>query len=185
VVSIAAIILATLPSLVGAAAAPTLALQQADITAVQAAITSGTLQSSVPSNLTPSLAEISADEPVTSGDGCHLGYLQTEQTKPCVYGDPAGTRALVLAGDSHAQQWFPAFEAAAKQHHWRLVTWTKAACPLAAHDVHSPELRRPYTECTTWREGVIEKITDLRPDIVVIGQSDSGAQGRGEQRGLG
>ena len=174
VVSIAALILATLPSLVGGgAAAPTLALQQADITAVQAAITSGNLQSSAPSNLTPSLAEISADEPVTSGDGCHLGYLQTEQTKPCVYGDPAGTRTLVLAGDSHAQQWFPAFEAAAKQHHWRLVTWTKAACPLAAHDVHSSDLRRPYTECTTWREGIIQKIIGLRPDIVVIGQSDS------------
>ncbi|GAA1240911.1 SGNH hydrolase domain-containing protein [Pseudonocardia aurantiaca] len=171
--SIAALILATLPSLVGGgAAAPTLALPEADTSAVQDAIAAATVATSVPSNLTPPLADVPTDHPRTSEDGCHLGYLETE-LKPCIYGDPEGSRTMVLAGDSHAQQWFPALHSAAKQKNWRLVTWTKAACPLAAYDVESSVLRRPYTECSQWREKVVGRITDLRPDAVVIGQSDS------------
>jgi peptidoglycan/LPS O-acetylase OafA/YrhL len=173
VIGLATVLIVTVPMLVGTGAATTsLALTQADTSSVQGAVAEATRTTSAPSNLIPRLADVPLDEPTTSGDGCHLGYLDTK-LKPCVHGDPAGRRTMVLTGDSHAQQWFPALDVAARQNHWRLITWTKVACPIAAHEVYNANLRRTYTECATWRDAAIGAIVDLRPDVVVIGQSDT------------
>ena len=54
---------------------------------------------------------------------------------------PSSKTTVVLFGDSHAMQWFPALNGLAKEHDWRLVGLTKAACP--------PELEKeilPYYE---------------------------------------
>ena len=53
-------------------------------------------------------------------DGCEITALQT-QSGPCVYGDPGSKTAVVLFGDSHAAQWFPALNALATQRSWRLM----------------------------------------------------------------
>ncbi|WP_297658229.1 acyltransferase family protein [Pseudonocardia sp.] len=177
VIGIATVLIVTVPTLVGTGVATTpLPLTQADVSAVQAAVGEATRTTSAPSNLVPRLSDVSLDQPATSGDGCHLGYLAT-QLKPCVHGDPTGSRTMVLTGDSHAQQWFPALDVAARQHHWRLVTWTKVACPIAAHEVYNANLRRVYGECATWREATVGAIVDLHPDVVVIGQSDTVPRG--------
>ena len=41
-------------------------------------------------------------------DGCHLNPPETEVPE-CVYGNPSSKTTVVLFGDSHAMQWFPAF----------------------------------------------------------------------------
>jgi peptidoglycan/LPS O-acetylase OafA/YrhL len=173
VVATAATIIVTLPSLVGnGVAVAAVDLTTANISAVKDAVEAGTSATAVPSNLQPALATVTDDQPVTTADGCHLGFLVADQGA-CAYGDPAGQQTMVLMGDSHAQQWFPALDAAAKQNHWRLVSWTKSACPIADYDIYSTELHRPYNECIEWRERTIKKIIALKPNLVLIGQSDS------------
>jgi hypothetical protein len=173
VAMVAAIVIVTLPSLVGGGAAvAAVDLKKADVSAVKAAVEAGTSATAVPSNLQPALATVTDDQPLTTSDGCHLDFLIINQG-PCTYGEPASQRTMVLLGDSHAQQWFPALDAAAKQNHWQLVSWTKAACPIADYDIYSTELHRPFTECVEWRERTIKKIIAFKPDLVLIGQSDS------------
>ncbi len=117
-----------------------------------------------PSNLTPNPATPAADVPEAWKDGCHLDYLVVAETKPCVFGDPNGTQTAVLFGDSHMDQWEPAFAAAGAQLHWKIINWTKAACPAADITVVATTLNRPYTECDTWRQQTIDRIAALKPD---------------------
>ena len=66
----------------------------------------------VPANLRPSLRGARSDLPAIYHDGCHLDAAVTKPG-PCVFGDPASPTTVVLFGDSHAAQWFPAFDAVA------------------------------------------------------------------------
>jgi len=124
----------------------------------------------VPANLTPKLDKATTDVP--GDNGCFLGYAPTAQG-PCEFGDPAGAKTAVLFGDSHAEQWFGALDAAAKKNHWRLIDWTKAACPIGNVPSIVPGLNRPYAECDTWRAATVRRVAALHPDLIIAGQSDA------------
>ena len=168
----ALLVVATAPLIVGngAFAAP-LDLRTDPQSTLTAALTAASSNRAVPGNLTPTLEKANGDVPETES-GCHLGFLQVDQG-PCVFGDPQGSHTVVLFGDSHAQQWQGALDAAAKSKHWRLVSWTKAACPVAATTIVNPSLKRAYTECDTWRTATVARIRALKPDLVIVSQSDS------------
>ena len=168
----ALLVVATAPLIAGngAFAAPLELRSDPDAT-LSAALTAASASRAVPGNLTPTLEKAGADVPETES-GCHLGFLQIDQG-PCVYGDPRGKHTVVLFGDSHAQQWQGALDAAAKDRHWKLVSWTKAACPVADTTIVNPSLKRDYTECDTWRTATVAKIRALNPDLVIVSQSDS------------
>jgi len=162
---------ATIPDLVGSGAAVT--ITAADSSQIREEVARGTLTQAVPSNLTPAISQINADQPISSLDGCHADFLSVAQGD-CVYGDPAGTRTMALVGDSHAQQWLPALDLEAKAKGWRLVAWTKAACPVADVEVRAPQLgNRVYSECLQWRDTTMGRIAALHPDMIVVSQSDS------------
>ena len=118
----------------------------------------------VPSNLTPSLSSVYSDKSVVYSDGCLLGNGET-QPKDCAYGNLSSPTVVVLFGDSHAAQWFPAFESLATQQGWRLVLLAKKHCP--AGDVEQPATG--YTgQCSRWRKNVYERIAELKPTVVVM-----------------
>ncbi|MGW0855482.1 acyltransferase family protein [Streptomyces sp. NPDC002690] len=125
----------------------------------------------LPANLTPGPAGVKAARSAVYRDGCHVSYDGGE-VRSCVYGDPAGSRTVVLFGDSHAAQWFPAFQRLATDHHWKLISLTKASCKTAEVTIISDH--RPYTTCDTWREKALARIESLRPDLVVVSSSDAG-----------
>jgi hypothetical protein len=91
----------------------------------------------------------------------------------CVFGNLASPTTVVLLGDSHAAQWFPAFERLAGERDWRLVTLTKAACAAADVPVWNAALKRAYGECATWREAAFKRIEQLDPALVVVSDSRS------------
>ncbi|MGD0632000.1 MAG: acyltransferase family protein [Terracidiphilus sp.] len=86
----------------------------------------------------------------------------------CASGDPASKLTVVLFGDSHAGQWFPAFQEIANQRGWRIILLRKPACPTARLTTFSIALNRPYSECDAWREAAMKRIIALRPAAVVI-----------------
>jgi hypothetical protein len=75
---------------------------------------------------------------------------------------------VVLFGDSHMQQWQPAFIAAGISAHWRVVNWTKSSCPPALMTVRNPQLGGVYTQCNTWRTRTLQRIAALHPTVVVL-----------------
>jgi peptidoglycan/LPS O-acetylase OafA/YrhL len=109
--------------------------------------------------------------PKVYSTGCHLGFLDTE-APPCVFGRSDSSETIVLFGDSHAAQWFPAAERIADGRGWRLVSLTKSACPASNVTFVDPTLGREYTECLTWRRHAIERIVSLRPRAVLMGSAN-------------
>jgi peptidoglycan/LPS O-acetylase OafA/YrhL len=122
----------------------------------------------VPGNLAPSLVGATNDVPSVYADGCHADYSEVIPA-PCSFGDPAADRTIVLFGDSHAAQWFPALRTIVETDRARLVVFTKSSCPSVSVDVRlTTASGRAYTECTRWRAAAIEQIGALRPAVVVI-----------------
>ncbi len=109
-----------------------------------------------------------ADAPVIYEDGCNVGVTDTVVSGPCVYGDPNGSRTVVLFGDSRAAMWFPAVQRLADTNGWRLVSLTKNACPFVDATVWDRDWLRPYTSCDTWRANALLRIADEGPDIVFV-----------------
>jgi peptidoglycan/LPS O-acetylase OafA/YrhL len=102
--------------------------------------------------------------------GCHLGFAET-RAGACDFGSVAADSTVVLFGDSHALQWFPALEGIAKRRGWRLVSLTKSGCPSADVAVFIERLDRVYTECNEWRRETLRRIVAMRPAMVLIANS--------------
>ncbi len=124
----------------------------------------------VPAGLTPSLAAARDDQPATYADGCHVDQ-SSDAVPDCVYGDPASGTTVVLFGDSHAAEWFPALARLAMERDWRLVSLTKSACTPAEMTIWNSDFKRPYAECDRWRSAAIARIQSERPDLVIVGSS--------------
>ena len=83
--------------------------------------------------------------------------------RACVYGDRRSKHTVVIFGDSHAMQLFPAIEQMAARRHWRIVELTKAGCPPSRVRVVFTISDRSYAECDAWREHALRRIERERP----------------------
>ncbi len=176
VAATAAVVIAFPPSLTGSGQAVTAARSEAASTTVpapmQAALERGVEATAVPSNLTPGLDDAADSIPPTRDTGCHAEFTQVDQPA-CEFGARDGRRTAVLFGDSHMEQWLPAFDEAGRADAWRVVSWTKSACPVADIDIYNDVLRRTYTECAQWREATLDRIERLDPDVVIVSQAET------------
>jgi hypothetical protein len=125
----------------------------------------------LPSNLSPSLQQASSDAPRIYSDGCHADKPDLAPDPGCRFGATTSSKTVVLFGDSHAAQWFPAFESIARAHDWKLVPMTKSSCSAADIRIWNPALRRNYWECDAWRTAAISAIQSLRPSLIVVSSS--------------
>ncbi len=137
---------------------------------------SGMLLASEPSQLR--FQQAREEIPRIYKDGCHLDLLDTH-VADCAYGDTRSPVTVVLIGDSHAAQWFPALDRAGNVWGWKIVSWTKSSCPAASVDIYYARLGRIYDECHEWRSAVVERLIAMRPAAVVISSWGGyvGAQG--------
>jgi peptidoglycan/LPS O-acetylase OafA/YrhL len=118
----------------------------------------------VPSNLRPSLAKVYNDRPKVYPDGC-VAIGVDDQLNACRYGVRGASTEIVLFGDSHAAQWFPALEQIAVSHGFELVVLAKGGCPTAAVNIPTATLQRT---CPIWRDKAIGFIQSERPDLVIV-----------------
>jgi peptidoglycan/LPS O-acetylase OafA/YrhL len=155
---------ATSPT-VAATTLPAATATVADIVAANnVTLTQSVLIHDVPANLRPTLSAAAADKPSIYHDGCMLSDGQSTP-QPCVYGDPAWATEVVLFGDSHAAQWFPALQQIAAAHHWRLEVLTKKGCPTA--DIRIAK-RQLDGECIRWRATVAQRLSVEHPALIVM-----------------
>lgn len=105
-------------------------------------------------------------QPKIYQDGCHLENGQIIPPE-CIYGTKDSRRKIVLFGDSHAAQWFPALEKMAKENGLALTSFTKSACPgPAIRKVDKGGYRN--SECSKWRDNVYKRIAELKPEAVLV-----------------
>ncbi|MEX2107949.1 MAG: acyltransferase family protein [Solirubrobacterales bacterium] len=100
-------------------------------------------------------------------DGCLVGISGTNSNK-CLYGDPDADRTLILFGDSHAMQYFPALEELAETRHWRLIALTKAECTPGEVQIRSMVADREYSQCDAWREESLRRIEMGDPESAIV-----------------
>ena len=112
----------------------------------------------LPSNLRPSLKKTRSDKPVVYENGCLADFGHASNPE-CEYGNPGGSTTIVLFGDSHAAQWFPALEAAALRNDWRLIVLAKMGCPAITVSVTMMD-GGDYGGCDLWRYRSIDRIVD-------------------------
>ena len=106
------------------------------------------------------------EKPAVYGDNCHSNYGETESGE-CTYGDLMSKTTIVLYGDSHAAQWFPALEELANERGFKLVSLTKSACPSV--DVpRADQGAFKNVHCEKWRDNSINRIKKLRPAAVIM-----------------
>ena len=102
---------------------------------------------------------------------CMNSFTGTGVAGDCVFGDPAGSKTIVLIGDSHAEAWLPALDAWAKRVHWKVWFWGKSAC-----SVLEPHLllqgARVYSECQSWQQALNAQLGSLSGvDLVLVVRS--------------
>jgi hypothetical protein len=121
----------------------------------------------LPVDVQPSVRGARTDVPGVDHDGCNLDATVTTPG-PCTFGDASSTTTIVIFGDSHAAQWFPALDAIATQHHWRLLVMTKKGCPSADIAVFSPMVDRELRECDAWRTNVVGRLAGEHPSLIIM-----------------
>jgi peptidoglycan/LPS O-acetylase OafA/YrhL len=102
--------------------------------------------------------------------GCDSFYHSAD-VNPCEFGRRDAPRTVVIMGDSVGLQWFPALHEIYRD--WRIVVLTKSACPMVDEPVYYPRVNGIYTVCSQWRGKALEYANELRPDLVIIGSSNS------------
>jgi len=117
----------------------------------------------VPANVQPTLDKLVDDLASVFTNGCYTTTLRV-----CEGGDPDGEVTVVLTGDSHAGQWWPALDAAGKDRGWKLYIVGKNGCPLANVEITKASGAEPWPECAQWQHDAVGAVLKLKPDLVVF-----------------
>ena len=112
------------------------------------------------------------DIPEIYDNDCHVP-MNSSHMPACRFGSDTPIHRVVLFGDSHAAQWFPALRRIAEQHDWALLSLTKSACPSIRITVHSNRLARDYYECDAWREKALSLIEQEQPALTIVANASS------------
>lgn len=135
-----------------------------------AASSLGNFPSTVSSEITQAIATAQADKGEISDNGCFLHYEDVTQPL-CRAGDLAGSRRVVLFGDSHATQWYLPLSIAAQNAGWVMELRNKSSCPPADVTVWYVPLKSRYEPCDRWRAEQIADFLARPPDLVVLSGS--------------
>jgi peptidoglycan/LPS O-acetylase OafA/YrhL len=118
------------------------------------------------------------DIPAVYRKGCDPDRADA-RPQVCFFGDASHPQStVVLYGDSHAAQWFPAVMEIADAQHWRLATIIKPGCtPLHMKEELIPRMEQV---CDEWRRAAIDDIKQLHPDLVLLSNASQhpGAGGK-------
>jgi peptidoglycan/LPS O-acetylase OafA/YrhL len=137
------------------------------VDANQAVLEQGLAQTNVPSNLRPDLRSVGGDRAEVYRDDC-VAVGMVARLTPCAYGVEDAPFTIILYGDSHAAQWFPALESVAEDRGAELIVLAKGGCPTANVSIPTNTLART---CPIWRDHAIEFIEQTRPELLVMSTS--------------
>lgn len=117
---------------------------------------------------TATTSKYNLEKPSIYADGCHQGYVGSHINENCIFGDKNAKDSIVLLGDSHAAQWFPALENWAKDRGFRLFTFTKSSCPALQIPMRDNGGFKA-ADCRNYREEALAAIKRIKPKLVVLG----------------
>ena len=114
-------------------------------------------------------------EPIPPAVSAYEDWVQYEDDCAGVPGQPAlerctyvpapdpGARTIVVAGDSHMQQFLPAVAPIARERGWRVETLIRPGCPLSTTAESNPG----EVDCINWNQQALAALGEMRPALVV------------------
>lgn len=90
----------------------------------------------------------------------------------CAYGDPKGTKLMVIYGDSHANMWAATLQGVAEKNGWKLKVFGRGDCPAPDLQFISTQTKALNTDCNLFHTSAVAAIRDLHPNLVIV-TSDS------------
>jgi peptidoglycan/LPS O-acetylase OafA/YrhL len=139
--------------------------------AVVSAVKAARQGTSLPSGLSPSPAELLNDHyDYPPGCSSHAGETSSNI---CRLGNKAGTKAIVVFGDSHAGMWMPAILSMAQQDGWVVVPISKSGCTPGdwTSNLGNPQCRAWYKWAVPHAEAVHPNVTLITGDYSTLGTS--------------
>ena len=132
-----------------------------------------------PAAMTPEPVDATSDVPEAYAQNCQVGAEETD-VRSCTFGVQNGSTTVALVGDSKILQWLPALEEIGQDKGWKVVTWTRSACPFSA-TLATPGDSAAH-RCRDWGEELIDRLTGAdRPDLVITSAvRSSGMRSAGE-----
>lgn len=100
-------------------------------------------------------------------------YFSSAEVKQCIFGSSKSVKTAVLFGDSFAGQWYPAIASTFASGEWHLVVITKSSCPIVDRSFFDRNIGRTYYECDQWRNDALNKIHEIKPDLVILSSNDT------------
>ncbi len=114
----------------------------------------------------PTVLEAKKDVPLSTNDGC-ISDFTNPAVISCQYGDTDATRAITLAGGSHAEHWVTGLDLLGRMHHFKVVTYLKMGCALSTEKI--PLImgnNAPYPQCHDWVQKTTDRLVADHPDYV-------------------
>ncbi len=172
-------LLALLPLSAGAAPADPVGTVAQVTSAVKSSVTLTTTPAAVTKTLkeysSPSSFDLTGPSTFGNCDPYNSEALAVAP-KPCWFGNPHGTKTIVLVGDSNVGNWVPALNLGLEATPYRLAVFGFSSCGLA-NIPYSPSWGSLYERCNQWHEHVPAAIRALHPVAVIAA---SGAVGPDE-----
>lgn len=116
----------------------------------------------------PTLNQLSRDTGVHVDNQC-MTSPRSREVLTCTFGDPNGTRHIILFGDSHAGMWSPALDIWGHGAHVKVTLIAKTSCSPWNLTMWQKRLDEPHLTCAPWREAALAYITQTQPDLVIVG----------------
>lgn len=85
----------------------------------------------------------------------------------CAYGDPNGSKLMVIYGDSRAKMWAATLEGVAAKNGWKLRVFSLGGCPAPDLTFMSEQTKAAYKNCDIFHNSGPEAIKALHPDVVL------------------
>jgi hypothetical protein len=122
--------------------------------------------------LLPGKSGIALDlsKPAVYTNGCHLDQRHAKLNTNCTWGNSDAQKVL-LVGDSHAAQWFPALKKLADGGAINLTSQTKSSCPATLNQVYAAG--QIDKSCNTWHQNIINLIKSSNFDYIYFSNFDN------------
>jgi peptidoglycan/LPS O-acetylase OafA/YrhL len=112
-------------------------------------------------SLTPPVTSLQHD--LYDMQNCSAGFGSNTSSDICHWGDTAGTKTMIVFGDSHAQMWMLPITYFAASHGWQVIPIVKEGC-VAANYIG---VREPAS-CKGWFKWALGEVRALSPDGIVL-----------------
>jgi len=101
---------------------------------------------------------------------CDAWYAHS-RVEPCVFGGNTAKKTVLFLSDSIGGQWFSMMPELFSSPDWRVVVLTKSSCPMVDEDYYYQRIGKTYQVCADWRNAILDELTVLKPDVVVMGSA--------------